>query len=211
MSRMQDLLVKDLLVIPRDVKLVGKEIDTTRNWNEADRFENLEEALKLVTLNGHYLEFGVAWGTSINFIAERVNQTVYGFDSFDGLPEDWTSEVSFFPKGSFKQDTLPEVLSNVKLVKGLFGDTLPDFSKEIETTAFLHVDCDLYSSTKTIFEHIGHTLKPGSIIVFDEYQSMKDEHTAFVEWLSTTNFTAYMLVRTLGPTQVTFVLKERTK
>lgn len=209
--RLEDFLVKDLVVIPKNHLLFRKNLEE-RVIHPDDRFENIKHALANVSLTGYYLEFGVASGRTINFIASIINPNiVYGFDSFEGLPEDWETYVDFFPKGSFKQNTIPEVRNNCKLVKGLFNDTLPTFSKQIETTAFLHVDCDLYSSTKTVFDTIGHTLKVNSIIVFDEYHCIKDEHTAFVEWLSTTNFTAYMISRTLGPEQVTFILKERAK
>jgi hypothetical protein len=208
-ASLQKFFTKNLLVnFP--VVVVGNDADNQITWDESDRLEHLEEALKLVLLPGHYLEFGVAEATTVNFIASKIDTNiVYGFDSFDGLPEDWTSEVSFYPAGSFKQDVIPKVANNVKLIKGLFNDTLPEFSKTIETTAFCHIDCDLYSSTKTVFDNIGHTFKSGSIIVFDEFQCVKDEHKAFVEWLSTTNFIATMVLATIGPQQVTFILKER--
>jgi len=213
MIKINDFLVKDLIYIDNHTKVVGKEVhllNRIRYWQESDRFDHLKEALVLVNLQGHYLEFGVATGKTINFIAERIgSQVIHGFDSFDGLPEDWKTERQLFSKGSFYQDSLPQVADNVELIIGLFENTLPSFSKDITTTAFLHIDCDLYSSTKTVFEHIGHTLKEGSIIVFDEYHVIKDEHTAFKEWLSNTNFSATMVVRTLGPQQVTFILKEK--
>jgi hypothetical protein len=37
------------------------------------------------------------------------------------------------------------------------------------TISLLHIDCDLYSSTRTVLEQIGGLLLPGSIVVFDEY------------------------------------------
>jgi hypothetical protein len=47
------------------------------------------------------------------------------------------------------------------------------------------VDCDLYSSTKTIFDHLGERLRPGSVIVFDEYFNYvgwrEHEYRAFQE------------------------------
>ena len=67
---------------------------------------------------------------------------------------------------------MPKVSSNVKLVKGLFNETLPDFFKENKNLEidFIHIDCDLYSSTKTIFEnlYVFNKLNSGLIIVFDE-------------------------------------------
>ena len=47
---------------------------------------------------------------------------------------------------------------------------LPPFIKEQpQPIAFIHIDCDLYSSTKTVFELLGRRIQPGCVIVFDEY------------------------------------------
>jgi hypothetical protein len=49
----------------------------------------LSHALQQVSMDGHFLEFGVASGTTINHISSQVSEQVHGFDSFEGLPEDW--------------------------------------------------------------------------------------------------------------------------
>lgn len=52
-------------------------------------------------------------------------------------------------------------------MKGWFDETLPKFAAEVEgPAAFLHVDCDLYSSTRTVFEALGDRVVPGTVIVF---------------------------------------------
>jgi hypothetical protein len=82
---------------------------------------------------------------------------------------------------------LPEVRANVKLYPGWFDVSVPQFAAEHPGTpiAFLHVDCDLYSSTKIIFNNLGDRLRPGSVIVFDEYFNYPDwrehEYKAFQE------------------------------
>ena len=56
------------------------------------------------------------------------------------------------------------------MIKGLFDDTLPSFAKtHTQPVSFLHVDCDLYSSTKAIFDILGDQIVEGTVIVFDEY------------------------------------------
>jgi len=141
------------------------------NVNSVDSFlEHLSAALKQVKdQSGLYLEFGVFSGNTINHIAGQVDQTVYGFDSFEGLPERWRDGLDaghFKPMGG----TLPKVRPNVQLVKGWFDKTLPEFlDKHPENVSFIHVDCDLYSSTKTIFDCLGPRIRPGTVIVFDEY------------------------------------------
>lgn len=123
---------------------------------------------------GSMLEFGVYSGNSIRKIATHFpDRTIHGFDSFIGLPEAWnrytvTSQGDVFEKGRFGLDLLPQVPANVVLHKGWFSQTLKDFPYLQQKIALLHVDCDLYSSTKTVFEYLGKSLVPGSIIVFDE-------------------------------------------
>lgn len=117
---------------------------------------------------GLVLEFGVYKGTTIRMISKAFSdRKVYGFDSFEGFPEDgrgdWKSDFSV-------GDTLPRVPENVFLVKGFFDQTLPGFLQDHKDVpiSFLHIDCDIYSSTKTIFELCGDRIGPDTIIVFDE-------------------------------------------
>jgi predicted O-methyltransferase YrrM len=151
-----------------------------------DRSRLLRFALAKVTQPGLYLEFGVATGTTVNLIAAATPSHVYGFDSFAGLPEAWPG---YLPKGAFRQEQLPVVRENVELVVGLFEDTLPPFLLEHpDPVAFLHIDCDLYSSTKTVLDHLGPRIRSGSIIVFDEYFNYpgweEGEHRAFTEFVA---------------------------
>ncbi|WP_338661175.1 class I SAM-dependent methyltransferase [Pararoseomonas sp. SCSIO 73927] len=125
----------------------------------------LNEAAAKATLPGLVLEFGVFSGRSINHIAELFPGPVYGFDSFEGLPENWGR----FRKGHFAT-ALPAVAENVELVVGWFNETLPGFLREHPgDIRLLHVDCDLYSSTRTIFDECRDRIRAGTVIVFDEY------------------------------------------
>ncbi|MAU98563.1 MAG: methyltransferase [Fulvimarina sp.] len=136
---------------------------------------------------GLHLEFGVASGKTINLIASCTKERVYGFDTFTGLPEDWRTG---FAGGAFDQrGNLPEVSENVELIAGLFEDTLPPFMAKhgADKIAYLHVDCDLYSSSVTIFKNCVDRLVSGSIVVFDEYWNyggwQHDEFKAFQEFV----------------------------
>jgi predicted O-methyltransferase YrrM len=134
----------------------------------ASKFELFEATLKEAKNEGLYCEFGVHTGGSINFIAERIPQRIiYGFDSFEGLPEDWRPHVK---AGHFRLDRLPAVRENVRLIKGWFNETLPPFLHEHgEPAAYLHIDSDLYSSARTVLELFAPRIRPGTVIVFDEY------------------------------------------
>lgn len=120
--------------------------------------------------DGWVLEFGVATGRTLNQFAHWLpNKFVFGFDGFEGLPEDWTSRMR---RGFFARDSLPRVRSNCELVVGWFDQTLPGFkNNRIKNgpIALLHVDCDLYSSTVTILNNLRENIVPGTVIVFDEY------------------------------------------
>lgn len=114
-----------------------------------------------------WLEFGVYKGTSINHISTYTQKTVYGFDSFEGLPHDWRPK---YEKGAFSlQGQLPVVNENVRLIKGLFEETLEGFlqeqNKKIE---FIHIDSDLYSAAKYILDTCAPYFAENCYIVFDE-------------------------------------------
>jgi hypothetical protein len=144
-------------------------------------------ALTQISTQGLHLEFGVGRGKSMRWIAPVVGGTVHGFDSFDGIQEYWNGN----PIGAFAQKKMPKVPENVALHVGYFDATVPSFLKQhTDPIAFLHVDCDLYSSTVTIFELLGQRLQPGAIVLFDEYYNFhrwqQHEFKAFQEFVEST-------------------------
>lgn len=149
-------------------------------------FEKMKLTHKPDTL---WLEFGVFSGRTINYISKFTTDTVYGFDSFEGLPEDWRDK---FNKGTFSSNgNMPTVRENVELIKGWFSDTLPDFIKtHNKKISFLHMDADLYSSTKCIFDNVKDYIDDDCVIIFDElvnypgFDSDKGELKAFYEFIT---------------------------
>ena len=134
-------------------------------------------------IEGLVLEFGIRFGSSIRQIASLVKQDVHGFDSFEGLPEAWDEN----PPGSYStKGVIPSVPHNVTLHDGWFEKTLHGFVKKHPAPVrFMNIDCDIYSSTKTILEIFAKQIIPGTVIVFDEYIGNKnwreDEFKAFQE------------------------------
>ena len=128
---------------------------------------------KRVTLPGDIAEFGVSRGGSIRYIAKHFkNRTIHGFDSFEGIPEAWAGndEGAFSTHGKF-----PKVPSNVKFWPGWFEDSIPKWREKYnDQLAYVHIDCDLYSSTKTIFDGIGDLMGSGTVILFDDYFNFPD-------------------------------------
>ena len=130
-----------------------------KHMNDAVIFESqkeiIEYAIKNCRQRGNYLEFGVATGRSINMIASFIpNGTkVYGFDTFEGLPEDWAGHNAVV--GTFKQARLPKVLNNVVLIKGLFENTLPILeSKRVTTLAFATLIAICTVQLKQFWKHL---------------------------------------------------------
>lgn len=139
---------------------------------DAVLFEDATKMLKYCIRRapqGAVLEFGVADGGSITQIASAHKGTVHGFDSFEGLPEDWaghTEAAGAFGRGG----ALPKVPQNVELHKGWFTDTIPAWKeKHADKIGFLHIDCDIYSSTRDVLALMRDRLQAGTIIKFDEY------------------------------------------
>lgn len=139
-----------------------------------------------------WLEFGVFSGKTINFISDYTKKNIYGFDSFEGLPEYWRKG---FEKGAFnRKGQLPEVKNNVILIKGWFNETLEPFLEQYsQDISFVHLDADLYSSTKYVLNTITPKIRKNCIIVFDEifnfpeYEDSTSELRALKEWVSEKN------------------------
>jgi len=158
-----------------------------------------ENALDVLThaienrTTGLIAEFGVFNGNTINHISGLVkDQPIYGFDSFEGLPETWTGFVyakKMFDKGG----NMPSVNANVKLIKGWFDKTVPEFfANQKEQISILHLDADLYSSTKIVLDHAKPLIKDGTILCFDEFFNYPGyqlhEYKAFHEFIAETGW-----------------------
>ncbi|MGI8535474.1 MAG: class I SAM-dependent methyltransferase [Mycobacteriales bacterium] len=164
----------------------------------------LLDALSHAPDTGLVLEFGVATGTTLRLLAEhRAGRPIFGFDSFEGLPERWRLG---YDAGTFATDALPDV-PGADLVVGWFADVLPDFLAEHPgLVALLHVDCDLYSSTRTVLQQVGPRLAVGSVVVFDEYYNYpgweEHEHRAWHEYATSAGLSFDYLGITMDDEQV---------
>jgi hypothetical protein len=160
---------------------------------------HIEQALQHVHIDGYYMELGVFEGKSINHIAKlKPENTIWGFDSWQGIEEDWAYHDKMFPKGSYSTNgIIPQVESNVKLVSGWFEESLPKWlSENPGPIAYIHIDSDTYSAAKTIFKYLGPRIVKGTVISFDEWFVSDCEEKAFKEWLRETSRTASMVVKT---------------
>lgn len=188
-------------------RFVQEVMPTARAFD--DPLATLDYALSLASLDGMALEFGVYSGRTLKVIADaRGNNQVFGFDSFEGLPEDWRVNI---PAGTFATEQLPDI-DGAELVVGWFSDTLPGFlANHPGPVAFLHLDADLYSSTATVLEHVGPRLLPGSVIVFDEYFNYpgweQHEHRAWREFVTKSGIDCQYTAYTCNNEQVVVVVQ----
>ena len=158
---------------------------------------------------GLFLEFGVRYGATLRQAATIVKEEgkdsakVHGFDSFEGLPDDWVGDAA----GTYSTSgVLPKIdEDNTKLHVGWFNETLPAFLASLSLpdapssssssssggaaaaaaadapvpvpVAYLHLDADLYSSTKEVLHMLCSSpgkIVSGTVIEFDEYFVLSD-------------------------------------
>jgi O-methyltransferase len=135
-----------------------------------------------------FFEFGVFQGASLRNWCDLntcPSTRFFGFDSFQGLPEDWGGE---FRTGAFDVGgILPQIDDlRVRFVSGWFQDSLPLFVSlyEPESRLVVHNDCDLYSSSLFCLVTMNHLMPRGTVVIFDEFNDAFAEYRALVEFCS---------------------------
>jgi len=147
--------------------------------------ENALFGLALSKISGNkplYLEFGVYEGRSMRWWSHHLPQrdaNLVGFDSFDGLPEDWRPGLG---AGHFATGQPPRIDDQrVSFQVGWFDDTLPEFRVPDHDQLIINIDSDLYSSAVTVLQWAEPYFQPGTLIYFDEFADRDHEMRAFNE------------------------------
>ena len=155
-------------------------------------------------VKGDYLEFGVFRGTSFvsafKHARERrvTDMRFFAYDSFAGLPND---EGSVFKAGEYAIseglfrrmiEKAGVDLRSCEIVPGFYEASLTAEHKrstKLTSAAVIHIDCDLYTSTREVLRFVENLIGPGSVIVFDDWYTFggnpedHGEAKAFVEWV----------------------------
>jgi len=153
-------------------------------WDREKSFQAIVDHYGCDSKQITYLEFGVAGGESFNWWMDKCkssNSRFFGFDTFEGLPEQW----GMYGKGEMHSDVPVLNDKRGKYYKGIFQDTLVGFIDEnrallkSDAVRILHMDADLFSSTIFVLSQMYAFLKPGDIIMFDEFNVCNHEYLAF--------------------------------
>ncbi|MEQ8969062.1 MAG: TylF/MycF/NovP-related O-methyltransferase [Coleofasciculus sp. C1-SOL-03] len=154
-------------------------------------YEVIQEFKNQYKGNFSILEFGTADGysfTKMLYATKYLDMdnriTVHTFDSFEGMPasvdakdkdviaDDGWVEGQFKGRYQELEDYCRSHYKNYQIHKGYFQDTLTD-----ENLSFLKnnlpilvwIDCDYYSSTRTVFDKLIPYLPNGCVVYFDDY------------------------------------------
>lgn len=156
-------------------------------WDYNKRYKLYEYVLNKKNLHQpvHYLEFGVSGGYSFQWWVKNntdPSSRFTGFDTFEGLPEDWGG----FRKGAMSTNLkLPQLDDpRVSFEKGLFQETLPGFLKNLDKSKrkVIMMDADLYTSTLYVLTSLAPYLQKGDIVFFDQFNVPMHEFLAFINF-----------------------------
>lgn len=174
-------------------------VDGILRWRHEDVSDAKRRLLKHAceTLGNEpvtYLEFGVREGVSMRFVASnqtRPDSTFHGFDTFEGLPEDWVPAwggraIGNASKKGEMHAAMPEMTDKrIHLFKGLIQSTLPTWLREhkIPGRLFVNIDTDLYTAALFILTTLHPYLKNGDLLYFDEFHDDLNEFAAFNDYV----------------------------
>ena len=205
------------------------------DWERKCRSEFFHNAFKALTFNGidgDYAEFGchsgMTFGMAYTESRRHGNKAkLWAFDSFQGFPStsNQGDEHPFWTEGGYamslkefeaicKSYGIPP--TSYRIVPGFYDQTLPVLSTDEgpNNIALAYIDCDMYSSTKTVLEFLKLRLKHGMIIAFDDYfcwskSQISGERKAMIELLG--NYDRWELLPYLqyGWGGASFVVEDR--
>ena len=153
-----------------------------------NRWALFDRVIGLSKKDRPFYEFGVWRGEAFRYFIESFKKG-FGFDTFEGLPEDWDD----FKAGSYTSDgNIPKIRGG-EFIAGKFEDTLPVFFSQARPTAsIINFDADLYSSTICALNFGAPVIDQHTILIFDEFlinpNWEHDEYKALEEFCSQNNY-----------------------
>ena len=179
-----------------------------KETDEKFKFIHILESVnyvKVAELPKVFFEFGCHSGRTFSAALSSadylgIDLEAYAFDSFEGLPNTNQEEDGIFKSGTFYTsksrfkkivyDKTKVKLNENQLIEGYYENSLTTSlkSKLPEKVGFIHIDVDLYSSTKTVLNFVKDYFVVGTVILFDDWYCFppgqnKGEKKAFNEFL----------------------------
>lgn len=139
---------------------------------------------------GDLAEVGTYRGVSAKLIAEAHGggaKTLYLFDTFEGLPELQEVDRSMFHEGQYVAD-IHEVADylaaypNIVLYAGIFPRTAEPITQK--KFSFVHLDVDLYQSTKESLAFFYPRMTVGGVIISHDYLTASGATKAITEFMA---------------------------
>ncbi len=174
---------KDVL---RLLKRVRKERSCLLTGNET--FAIYATARAYAHLPGEMAEVGAYQGVSAKLICEaKGDKEFHVFDTFEGLPPPSGSDVPRYKPSQYycSLESVQQYLKdypNVHFYKGLFPETAKGL--EDKKFCFVHIDVDLYESTKACLDWFYPRLLPGAILISHDYSLLAGVRAAFTEFFA---------------------------
>ena len=149
-----------------------------------------------------FYEFGVWRGEAFRHLIKTFKKG-YGFDTFEGLPEDWRKQKA----GTYSSDGNVPKIKGGKFIVGKFEDTLPGFfAKKRPMASIINFDADLYSSTICALNFAKPVIDEHTILIFDEFiinnKWEQDEYKALEEFCANNEYTYEVLAISFFTKQV---------
>jgi hypothetical protein len=137
---------------------------------------------------GAFAEVGVYQGGSAKLISEAKGDKVFHlFDTFEGLPGATEADRGIHRQQQYacsldSVQTYLDGYENLFFHKGLFPESAAGL--EEPAYAFVHIDVDLYESTRGCLEYFYSRLSPGGILLSHDYSMLAGVRKAFGEFFA---------------------------
>lgn len=205
--------------------------DRAAAWEfKREFFWNTFKALDFNGIAGDYAEFGSHGGVTFCLAFDQMRRRkmqrhMWAFDSFQGLPETSSTKDDHprWKEGHMSTDVdafhricrsheIPE--DTYTVVPGFYEDTLTQMPADAPPAhiALAYIDCDMYSSTKTVLQFLAPRLKHGMVLAFDDYfcwsvDQISGERKALLELLASDTTWNFVRYRDYGWAGTSFVVE----
>jgi O-methyltransferase len=193
--------VKDLAMMRKIRLILRVQPYTMLRYRRLSALYDIGTHLESKRIDGSFVECGAWNGGSAGLVAKLAehngNRHIWLFDSWEGLPEPTSSDVTYEGQCGEKgmalgfegkvRELMFEKLKlskhRVHLVKGWFQNTIRPHKRDIGEIALLHLDCDFYESVKLCLEELYEKVSEGGFVVIDDYGYWKGCKKAVDEFI----------------------------